>query len=212
MKTIKSISYNQQEIINDIMLLHMNGEPFEIDTTFSKGIFYKNGIVPMPGRKFDVYPLNGVEQFVLPLPFENNSVRSIMFDPPFGIAKGKSIATKKAGQNIIINRFSSFESPKDLMHCYCTHLKEYYRILKKGGILVFKCQATVSSGNNLFIPEFLMMKAFKIGFYPLDCFHLLAKNRLISGKIKKQRHARKYSSVFWVFKKIKPKFDYNLYL
>ena len=40
-----------------------------------------------------------------------------------------------------------------------------------------------------------------MGFYVLDRFTLLAKARLISGKIKKQQHARNFSSVFWVFEK-----------
>jgi hypothetical protein len=46
------------------------------------------------------------------------------------------------------------------------------------------------------------MCASNAGFYIKDKFILEAKARLISGsKIKKQQHARKYTSTFWVFKK-----------
>ena len=36
-KVIKSISYNQHEILYNIMQLYNNGKPFECDMTYSKG-------------------------------------------------------------------------------------------------------------------------------------------------------------------------------
>ena len=39
-KVIKSVNYNQHAILRDIMDLHMNGEPFDVDTTYSIGNFY----------------------------------------------------------------------------------------------------------------------------------------------------------------------------
>ena len=39
-KTIKSISYNQKEIMYNIMQLHNSGKPFEADMTYSFGAFY----------------------------------------------------------------------------------------------------------------------------------------------------------------------------
>ena len=53
----------------------------------------------------------------------------------------------------------------------------------------------------VFCDPFAWMEAEKAGFYTLDEFILLAKNRLHSGKIKKQEHARKFHSHFFVFKK-----------
>ena len=50
-------------------------------------------------------------------------------------------------------------------------------------------------------PELSWMFATSCGFYTLDQFFLLAKNRLHSGKIKKQQHARKFTSTIYVFKK-----------
>jgi hypothetical protein len=40
-----------------------------------------------------------------------------------------------------------------------------------------------------------------IGLEVLDKFVLVTKQRLISGKVKKQQHARKYDSYFYVLKK-----------
>ena len=53
------------------------------------------------------------------------------------------------------------------------------------------------------------MIAESIGFDTLDEFILLAKNRLVSGKIKQQQHARSFHSYFLVFKKsLKKKVTY----
>lgn len=138
---IKSIGYDQHDMIKDILNLHNNGLPFELDTTFSIGNFYqKNGkaIIEEPLYKFDMYPqIDGVQKLTFPLPFCDNSIQSIMFDPPFVISKGDSLNNGNSRSNIISKRFSSYESPLDLFISYDTNLKEYYRILKNDGILVF---------------------------------------------------------------------------
>ena len=56
--------------------------------------------------------------------------------------------------------------------------------------------------------EYSWYIATKIGFYTVDEFILLAKNRLHSGKIKKQYHARKFHSKFYVFKKSNKRINY----
>jgi hypothetical protein len=84
---------------------------------------------------------------------------------------------------------------------YSHWLNEAYRVLKNEGIVVFKTQSTISARKNIMMPYYSWMEAEKAGFYTLDEFILLAKNRLHSGKIKKQEHARKFHSHFFVFKK-----------
>lgn len=68
-------------------------------------------------------------------------------------------------------------------------------------------------GANHDVPTFSKMIAMNIGFINDDEFILTAKSRLISGKIKKQNHARKFHSNFLIFKKWNNKryfkFDYN---
>jgi hypothetical protein len=44
-----------------------------------------------------------------------------------------------------------------------------------------------------------------LGFYIKDEFVLVAKQRLISGKVKNQMHSRRYHSFFHVFVKDDPK-------
>ena len=86
---IKSISYNQHEILYNIMQLHNGGRPFDCDPTYSIGNFYGNFKIiktngeevtieiPQPKYKFDVCPqVEGVEKFEPfgKLPLDDNSI------------------------------------------------------------------------------------------------------------------------------------------
>lgn len=72
--------------------------------------------------------------------------------------------------------------------------------------MIFKCQDVVFSAKNHFTHVWVMNEALKLGFYPKDLFILLARNRLTDGR--KQQHARKFHSYFWVFKKATCKVSY----
>lgn len=56
MECIKSISYDQSEIINNILQLHVPSHKIDCDPTYSKGIFYKNTGVQSPQYKYDIVP------------------------------------------------------------------------------------------------------------------------------------------------------------
>lgn len=209
-KVISSIGYDETEIIHDILYLHNNGEMIECDPTYSIGNFYK-GYAQKPKYKFDKFEQgNGVvvaESHSLPV--DSGSVKSIMFDPPFVIEGARSDEAQE-GSCIIGKRFTSFTSFEELKNMYSTSLKEFYRILAPGGILIFKCQDVVACSLNHFSHCWIMGEALKIGFYPKDLFILIAKNRLNDGR--KQQHARKYHSYFLVFKKQICKVNYSLTL
>lgn len=198
---VKSISYNEQEIIKWILDLHCK-YPIELDATYSKGNFYK-GNFDEPKYKFDLYPQteNTVKGNAENLPFEEQFFNTIMFDPPFLATKGKSLKENE-NNNIINKRFGVYPTEKELHKFYVNALNEFYRILKKGGILIFKCQDKVSSGKQYFSHNFIINEAEKIGFYPKDLFVLLAKNRIVANwQLKNQKNARKFHSYFLVFEK-----------
>tara|TARA_Y100000034_G_scaffold18559_1_gene20622 strand:- start:11 stop:703 length:693 start_codon:yes stop_codon:yes gene_type:complete len=194
---IKSISYDQNEIMQWIIDLYCpNG--FEVDPTYSVGNFYKK--IPQPKYKYDINPrANGVvESNCTNLSLGNDSVKSIMFDPPFivGLPAKDSKST-----SIIGNRFSRFKDMKELFEFYHRSLLEFHRILKVGGWLIFKCQDSISSGRQYLSHVEIINYAVSIGFYPKDMFILVAKNRIIGKHHHKQQHARKFHSYFLVFKK-----------
>lgn len=209
---IKTISYDQTEIIKNIIELHVESGIIDCDPTFSTGVFYKKADIDTPKLKFDLYPQSEdvIKSNSIDLPLDDESLDSIMFDPPFVVSKGPSLKKSKKGSNIISNRFSSYESIPLLWEYYSKSLEEFYRILKPKGVLIFKCQDTVSGGKNYFSHVYVMNKALEMGFYPKDLFVLLAKTRLISGNMKNQQHGRKFHSYFWVFQKKKVNVPYDL--
>lgn len=200
---IKSISYDQSEIINWILKLHAPNNKIDCDPTYSIGNFYKNTGIDEPRYKFDINPQ--VEGVIYGdsrnLPLGDCSLDCIMFDPPFLATTGKSLVGDN-NNNIINKRFGVYPAESELHQFYIDSMEEFYRILNAKGILIFKCQDKVSSGKQYMSHCFIYNEAIKIGFYPKDLFVLLSKNRLIADwQLKNQKNARKFHSYFWVFEK-----------
>lgn len=194
MSLIKSVSDSQTEILNWIIQLYCP-DGFDLDPTYSKGVFYKN--VPEPRLKFDLKPqINGVQQAnCTNLPIETRSIRSIIFDPPFMF--GTHGQTKN---NIMNKRFTMFDTWPELCIMYQDSLKEFHRILVKNGILAFKCQDYTDSKTTM-THCYVYQWARQLGFYPKDIFVLIAtRGRIYNPKLI-QRHARKFHSYWWIFQK-----------
>jgi hypothetical protein len=190
--TIKSISFDQNEIIQNIIALHTG--PIQADVTFGMGNFYKKGIL-RPEFCFDLSPrVPGViPADVCRLPLADASLKSVMFDPPFMARTGPG-ATFKARFGELVGTI------KDLWNFYFQAMKEIHRVLVPGGWLVFKCQDGVLSGVNNFTHAEIYAIVKCLGFKPVDLFILLAKNRMNHPDHHRQLHARKYHSYFWVFR------------
>lgn len=207
---IKSISYDQTEIIQNILQLHVPTHRIDLDATYSKGNFYNDTGIEKPALKFDLYPQIPEVQKAdcRNLPCESESLKCIMFDPPFLATTGKSLSSDD-DNNIINKRFGVYSNEKELHQFYIDSMREFYRILKDKGILIFKCQDKVSSGKQYMSHVFIMNEAVKIGFYPRDLFILLAKNRLVADwQVQNQKNARKFHSYFWVFEKTDKRIAY----
>ena len=202
---IKSIHDNHDDILRAIIKLHNNNNPIHCDPTYSKGVFYRN--IEKPVFCYDINPIKGVKKASADnLPHDDNSLYSIVFDPPFLATKGPSLKSQKG--NIINKRFSVFPSEVELHRFYKACLIEFYRVLTNKGLLVFKCQDKVSSGKQYFSHCFVYNEAIRVGFYPLDLFILQAKNRIVANWQKNQKHARKFHSYYWVFRKTKKEVRY----
>lgn len=211
MNVISSVSYDQSEIINNILLLHTDSHIIDCDPTYSKGNFYKHTGIKEPIYKFDINPQTDdtIQADVRDLPLENKCIQTIMFDPPFLATTGKSLKVNNDDNNIIAKRFGVFNSEKELHKFYIDAMIEMYRILDDNGILIFKCQDKISSGKQYLSHVFIINEAIKIGYYPKDLFILLAKSRLVAEwQAKNQKNARKFHSYFIVFEKSNKKISY----
>lgn len=198
-EVISSVSSNQTEILKWILKLYVTEATFEADSTYSKGGFYRD--IPPPKYRFDITPQADevVQADCRKLPLADASITSLVFDPPFLATTGKSL--KKDEGNIINRRFTVCKSETELQNLYDDAVREAARVLQPGGIFVFKCQDKVSSGKQYWMHCFVYELAKQNGFEAVDLFVLLAKSRLIANWQRNQKHARKFHSYFWVFRK-----------
>jgi hypothetical protein len=196
---IRSIGFNQDEIIENILFLHSVNNFIDCDPTYSLGNFYK-GKIKEPIHKFDINPQMGniIQANANNLPLERESIFTIIFDPPFIFGGNRKLGNK------IAKRFSVYNSWDEMLESYAAALREFYRILKPKGIVIFKCQ-DIADNYNYFTHFEVMRIALKEKFYPKDLFVFLARNKedITNYNNGNQKHARKYHSYFWVFQKTK---------
>jgi len=157
---------------------------FDLDPTYGAGGLWEG--LPHPLHKSDISPVvdDVREADACHLPHHGNqSLRSIMFDPPFVVGR--------------------YESMRDLWTFYARALTEFYRILRPKGVLVFKCQDTVDAGRNYMSHAAIIDMAEKIGFYHKDLFVLARAHALIFPNVRpdNQQHGRKTHCFYLVFVK-----------
>lgn len=193
---IKTVSENQSEILSNILRLYVQTNTFDCDLTYSIGNFYKN--IPSPHFKFDKFPQ---EENVFPLSqisaiVEKGSLHSIVMDLPFIIRN-----VKKQNSKIDL-RFSHFSSLKELFDTNKEMLQLSYELLSKNGYLIVKTMDFTYAYKQIWLSNFIQNEAFQIGYILEDIFILVTKTRMIrSNNMEQQRHARKYHSFFFVFRK-----------
>jgi hypothetical protein len=197
---IMSLSFDQRTIIENIMTLYNDSKPFTMDATYSTGRFWMG--LPGPLFKFDIMPQTSdtIQADVRRLPLGNNSIQSAMFDPPF-IAGTTNLG--KPGR--MKTRFGCHRTAKQMFVFLHEAMAELCRVLIPKGLLVVKCQDTVSDGYQHLTHVRIVNMAEELGFYADDLF-VLGNNQVIGPSRKgKQYHARKNHSYFLVFSKSRSK-------
>lgn len=200
--TIKSVSYDQSEILKSIM--HLFGiEQFCADLSYGNGKFYKE--IPEPVLKFDISPQ--VEGVVTAssdkLPVEDNALNSVVFDPPF--LTYVRAAREGNGNMVMARRFGGYWSYNELEQHYIGTIQEAGRVLRKKGIMVFKCQDIIHN-HRMHCTHVNVINWASDLFRLKDLFVLPVKHRMPIPEQegvakKKQKHARIYHSYFLVLEK-----------
>lgn len=194
MKHYKSVFDSEPELLKALIGLHLGDGRIQLDPMYFKGNFYKDG-VEQPEMCFDIDPkvlfCKKGDARTLPLP--DASVRSVILDPPFmfGI-HGK---TKK----YYSSKTHGILTWKELVELYQGILKEAHRLLKKKGILIFKCQDYTDSKTTM-THALVYNWATELGFYAKDLAILVKPNKVYNPNTT-QRHLRKIHTYFWVFEK-----------
>jgi hypothetical protein len=195
-EVVRSVYFDQDEILRGIMKLYCP-DGFDCDMTYGNGQFWKN--LSQPKYKFDIDPqVAGVEKACsTKLPLASEALGSVVFDPPFLTY----VRAKREGNGsmIMANRFAGYWRYDELEEHYRDTLREAYRVLKPGGVMVFKCQDIIHNHRMHCTHAKVISWAETEGFRLEDLFVLPAKHRLPSpNRAGTQKHARIFHSYFLV--------------
>ncbi|HRO43526.1 MAG TPA: DNA methyltransferase [Flavipsychrobacter sp.] len=193
---------------DDILSLHVLENSKIADVTFGKGAFWKN----VDKSKYQIYPTDlktGTD--CRSLPYGNGEIDCIVLDPPYmeGLYRSDNSFAGNGSHHSFKEHYSNGERPKEISSKWHDAVLEMYiqaaieakRVLKKGGILIVKCQDEVSAGIQRLTHVEIIMNYALLGFYAKDLFVLTRTNRPSVSRMVKQLHARKNHSYFLIFEK-----------
>ena len=189
-----SIFEKDSEILTAIDDIFLKNKWFDLDCTYSKGVFYED--IKKPKYKSDLNPMfeDVVQSDCTKLDFiENESLNSIVIDPPFLFRKRKSENKDKMSA-----RFTYFNSYEDLEEMYKKSMVCFKKKLKKGGYLCFKCQ-DMTDGKFYCTHNFIINYATEIGYELKDIIIKKSKTKL-QRDAKQQNCVAKVHSYWLILK------------
>lgn len=196
-----SVFNKDSEILKAISDIHLKGQWFDADITYSKGVFYEN--IEKPKYMSDLVPLYDYvkqDDSTKLYTYEDNSLKSIVFDPPFLFRPRKATNNDK-----ICARFSYFKSFAELCEMYHKSLVAIKSKLQKGGILAFKCQ-DMTDGKFYCTHTEIINYAVSIG-YELKDIIIKATTQKLQREAKQQNCVAKVHSYWLILKKTSKKRD-----
>lgn len=199
-------------IFPKILELHVPVGAKVADVTWGKGVFWKN----VPQHLYHIVASDismGID--CRSLPYEDASYDCVILDPPYMEGFYRSNEAHKAGMGTYRSFADAYSNGTEVDTKYVGTKKwqnavidmykessvEAYRVLKKGGVFIVKCQDAVSANLQWFTHVDIMYYCEHIGFYSKDLFIVVRTGTPSVSKIKKQVHARKNHSYFLVFVK-----------
>lgn len=186
---------DQHKILEDILSLHLpNESTFECDVTYGSGSFYRK-FSWRPKYCYDISPRFDFVECLLSSKVHDRhfgTLKSIVYDPPYLHSPGKS--------SIMGKRFGGYKNHEERMKDYKATLDSCYLALNSGGVLVMKCQDIVEGGKQKWVH--LEVADHASYFWSIVDLFVLTNSNIIKGwNHGNQKHARKGTSYFWVFKK-----------
>lgn len=197
-------------IFPDILKLHVPVGATVADLTYGRGVFWKN--VDLDNYKLLKSDLK-IGMDWNDLPYEDDSIDAIVFDPPYmeGLYRKtkKSLAgsgTHQSFQDAYSNGDVRSEKKVRKYHdavleAYLSVIPEVKRLLRPSGAFIVKCQDEVSANRQKLTHIELIWAFEKHGFYCKDLFIVVRRNAPVVSRLIKQVHARKNHSYFLVFER-----------
>jgi hypothetical protein len=194
---------NNQDLFPQVIELFVKPKSKVADVTYGKGVFWRN-------IEKDKYTLlksdlsTGID--CRKLPYENQSLDCVVLDPPYMHTPGGT--AHRNHQNFeTYYKNNQTENTTDkkyhdaVLDLYFKAGDESYRVLRKKGVFIVKCQDEVCANKQRLTHVELINEYEKKGFITEDIFVLVRNGKPGVSRIKTQKHARKNHSYFLVFVK-----------
>jgi tRNA G10 N-methylase Trm11 len=198
MSVLTARTGSNAELFPDILSLYVPADSRILDTTYGKGVFWRN--VDKWKYYLDFTDLSmGVDARNLYF-YQPGEFDAVVFDPPYmhdsKTAGGfesqyrnrACTATAKGGHQAVLD-------------LYLQAGEEAARILRPKGIYIVKTQDEICSGKQQWTHMEIIDGLRERGFTSEDLFVLVQSGRPMTMRWKKQLHARKNHSYFLVFRR-----------
>lgn len=200
------------DIFPEILELHVPIGSLIADVTYGKGVFWRN----VPADDYTVRTTDiATGTDCRDLPYRESSIDCVVLDPPYMEGFYRKSKSEKAGSGTHISFRDAYSNGNEVngsskkrgtakWHGAVTDMyfrsgQEAFRVLKRKGVLIVKCQDEVSGGKQWLTHVEIINEYEKYGFYTKDLFVVVRNNRPGVSRLKKQVHARKNHSYFLVF-------------
>ena len=217
---------NNAAVFQEILDLHVPRGSTVADVTFGTGAFWRT--VDLNDYHLLASDINACDEGIptelrervktqvdcRSLPYASESIDCVVLDPPYmeglyrkaedHMAGSGTHASFRAAYSDGLAQVSSETAPKwheAVIDLYAKAGREAFRVLKRNGVLIVKCQDEVSANKQRLTHVELITGYESIGFYTKDLFVVVRANRAGVSRIKKQEHARKNHSYFLIFQK-----------
>lgn len=212
------------DLFASIVALHVPAGSRIADVTFGRGVFWKH--VDLRGLELHASDVeastrlaNGisVESYTSgidcrALPYADGSFDCIVLDPPYAEGYFRREMSQRAGKGSHSTFADAYShagvhrpepgEPKyhdAVVELYLRAGLEACRVLRRGGLLIVKCQDEVSANRQRLTHVEIITAYESMGLYCRDLFVLVRSNAPGVSRLVKQVHARKNHSYFLVF-------------
>lgn len=200
---LTTVSTSNEEAFARILHLYARPGQRVVDPTYGNGRFWRLADAGLYDARLTDLMRDGVDMRALPLADE--SVDFEVIDPPYRYTPAKNTKQEDTPGHGRVDGIYNLQQAglKDtaaVLSLYGAGMREAFRVLRRGGFLVVKCQDTVQDGKNIWVHCILRDVAESIGFACRDML-VVTPRSVLKTRWSQQRHLRKAHSYFLVFRK-----------